>query len=123
MKVIEAVGVLNGLKPNAISDAIKIGWLSDVDFKVANEILPFYTYDVEQAVFAGYDPDTDMDDELLISAPYCNAYTFYLMAMIDFYLNNISHYNNELGMFNGRFDEYKAFYHRTHTPINIEITI
>lgn len=96
-KVIEYI---DGIRPNAYDEEVKLRWINNVDCMVKKlvfghkKIVP-YTY-----------PD-DMDKELIIEAPFDDVYSFYLESMIDYYNREYANYNNSAMMFESRFSEYK----------------
>ena len=70
----------------------------------------------ENVVFTGYDSNTDMNTELLIPAPFDEAYLRWLEAQIDYANGEYSKYNNSIERFNTSWNGYKNHYNRTHMP-------
>lgn len=101
-KVIE---IVDKLKPNSYTDEDKLRWINELDGMVQR--LVFQSDEIKQYSY----PD-DMDTELLIPAPYDEAYSFFLQAKIDFYNREYSNYNNSAAMFENTYDEYKKDYIR-----------
>ena len=113
MKIIEAINRIDSLKHNTYTQRDKVAWLSELDSMVKKEIID--THDGEVA-FTGYDDSTDLQTELLITAPYDKAYLLWLEAQIDYTNGEYDKYNNAMDMFNTAYDGYKNYYNRTHMP-------
>ena len=105
-KVIETVA---RLKPDVYGEEEKFRWLCDLDGKVKRIVM-------QDTDGVDYEYPRDMDKELLIPAPFDDAYVLYLQAMIDYYNKEYISYNNAMLMFNSKFDEYKKAYIREHRP-------
>ena len=103
----KAIEIVDRLKPNSYSDVDKLRWLNELDGEVQRLVVQSDT--VKQYAY----PD-DMDTELMIPAPFDNAYTFYLETMIDFHNREYGNYNNSASMFESRYTEYKKDYIRKH---------
>ena len=115
MKIIEAINRIDALKHNTYTQSDKVRWLSTLDSMVKNHVID--THEVaEDVVFTGYDDNTDINTELLIPAPYDEAYLRWLEAQIDYHNGEYGRYNNALDMFSTFYDGYKADYNRTHMP-------
>ena len=96
-KVIEYI---DGIRPNAYDEEVKLKWISNVDCMVKK--LVFGHKEVKAYTY----PD-DMDTELLVKEPFDDVYSFYLESMIDYYNREYANYNNSAMMFEHRFSEYK----------------
>lgn len=101
-KVMEYV---DGIRPNAYDEEVKLKWISDLDGMVRR--LVFQEKVAEPYVY----PD-DIDKELLIPTPFDNVYALYLESMIDYYNREYGNYNNSAAMFEARFSEFKKAYIR-----------
>ena len=106
--VIEKV---DSLKANAFPPERKTEWINKVDGMVQTEILG-----TPEADMIVYSWDTDANTELLVGHPYSDIYEYYLLAMIDFYNNEIGSYENDMIMFNNAYEEYGKYYQRVATP-------
>lgn len=115
MKIIEAIGRVDVLKPNAYDVEHKIGWLSKLDLMIQTHI--FNTHeDAPEAVFSGYTADVDQQTELLAPAPFDEMYIYWLKAQIDLANGEYNRYNAEILMFNTEWQEYINHYNRQHMP-------
>lgn len=115
MKIIEAINRIDALKHNTYSQTDKVRWLSTLDNMVKNHVIDTHE-GAEEVSFTGYDDSTDVQTELLIPAPYDDAYLLWMESKIDYYNGEYSKYNNAAEAFNTAYDSYKAYYNRTHMP-------
>ena len=114
MKIIEAINRLDSLKHNTYTASEKVAWLSDVDWEVKKTIID--THEGDEVEFTGYDDGTNLQTELLITAPYDKAYLMWMEAQIHYYNGEYDKYNNAIDMFYESFNGFKNHYNRTHKP-------
>jgi hypothetical protein len=105
-KVIEHV---DKVKINAYDPEDKFHWLSELDGMIRCVVMQ------EEGAFAYSYPD-DGDRDLLVPYPFDNIYPLYLIAMISLHNREYNNYNNEIQVFNTRFEEYKKAYIRENIP-------
>ena len=114
MKIIEAINRIDSLKHNTFTQSDKVRWLSTLDLLVKGII---DTHEGgENVTFTGYDDNTDIQTELLMQAPYDQAYLHWMEAQIDYNNGEYGKYNNSLDMFTTFFEQFKSYYNRTHMP-------
>ncbi len=113
MRLEEALSICDRMGPNAFRDEDKIRWLSELDGRVTREI-----GDVHEGswTFEGYDEDTPPCTVLIVPEPYSEIYPLYLAAKIDFMNAEFARYNNSVALFNAAYEDYAAYYKRTHSP-------
>lgn len=99
MTVKEAIQRADALRPNPFSDQEKFQWLSELDGKIAREIL-------KKEDFTPYAYSGDGKKALLADNAYTDIYLFYLSAMIDFFSRDYGEYNNSMLLFNSLFEQY-----------------
>ena len=117
MTIAEAIAKVDALKPNTYTPEDKIGWLSTLDARVKSQIIDTHMKR-EPIFFYGYDPQLDMETELLVHAPYDEMYLRWLEAMIDYHNSEDDRYNNAIMLFNNAYEGFKKHYTRTHMPIS-----
>lgn len=110
MTVNEAIAAADEMRPNTFDDDRKTRWLSRLEGKLAIEV-----HQTEDEVPV-YEYSRDGNKELLVSEPHCEIYPLFLVAMIDFYNQDIEAYENAMALFNSEFDIYAKWYIRTHMP-------
>lgn len=115
MTIIEAINKIDNLKHNTYSQTDKIEWLSRLDEMVMRLIISTHEGD-EDVEFNSYDIDTDLSTEMLIPAPFDEAYLRWLEMQIDYANGEYSKYNNSSEMFNTAYKDYQNYYNRTHLP-------
>lgn len=127
MTIAEVLAYVDEVKPNTYDENIKIGWLSEVDGKVFNDVI--LTHEREAAEdeelmteFTAYTEDNEYQ-ELLIPDTYADVYKHYLFAMIDYSNGESDRYTNSMIMYNSRYQEYTYWYNRTHKPIQHQLKV
>lgn len=86
MKVRELIENLDNLKSNSVDDGLKYRWIGEVEGRVRCEI---HGEDAEKLIIR-----ISEEDELLIPDAYAGAYTFYLLAMLEYAEGNTSAYES-----------------------------
>ena len=117
MKIIEAINKIDDLKFNNFEQDRKIDWLSKLDCMVKRLIIDTHEGGNDIA-FTGYDSETDTQTELLIPAPFDEAYLRWMEAQIDYHNGEIDKYNISITMFNTEFEAFASWYHRNHLPVS-----
>ena len=107
MTLEKAINTLDILKPNAYSDELKTQWINKLESIVQAEVMK--TDEIKQ-----YTWSDDAQAILLVEVPYDDIYLNYLTAMVDYYNNDISSYQNSMTVFNNTYNEYLKYYRRTH---------
>ena len=115
MKIIEAINRIDALKHNTYTQSDKVRWLSTLDMMVKTHVIDTHE-GAEEVTFTDYNDETPINTELLISAPYDEAYICWLESKIDYHNGEYGKYNNAVESFNTFYDGYKAHYNRTHMP-------
>jgi hypothetical protein len=115
MKIIEAINRIDALKHNTYSQTDKVNWLSTLDSMAKTHVIDTHE-GAEDVIFTGYDDSTDLQTELLMPAPYDEAYLRWLEAQIDYHNGEYGKYNNAVDMFNTSYESYQSYYNRTHMP-------
>ena len=115
MTINEVITQVDELKPNQISDDIKVRWISVLEGKIIDEII--LTHELSEIVeFNGYTIN-DMDTELLVPDTYADVYIYYIEAMIDETNNESARYASSMQMFNTAWQDYANYYNRNNKPI------
>ena len=115
MKIIEAINQNDALIHNTYTQSDKVKWLSRLDSMVKRHIIDTHE-GADDVSFTGYDDLTDMQTELLIPAPYDEAYLRWLEAQIHYTNGEYEKYNNAIDMFNTTYTGYQNYYNRNHMP-------
>lgn len=115
MTIIEAIQAVDSLKPNTYSQPEKIQWLSELDGTIKAEIIDTHEGG-EDIVFNGYDENTSLETELIVTAPYDRIYKSWLESRIDYTNGEFARYNNSVTVFNTDYLSFQRAYNRTHMP-------
>ena len=119
MTLREAIERADALKPNAVPRHEKLRWLSELDGRIAEELIG--THEGARETFLPYTIETDGNTPLLAPFPYDDVYVFWLHARTDLADREIPGYNNGVQLFNARYAEFAAWYNRTHRPLGTRI--
>lgn len=113
MTIKNVLETVREVKPSRFYDDMIIGWLSDLEQLLVNDIFKIYKTDVDYSSFTGYNIDTDRNQELLVPDPYSDLYLQYIYSMIDYNNGEIAKYNASVVMFNNAYDRYAGYVNRT----------
>ena len=116
MTVMDAITQLQAIKPNQYDDETVIRWLSDLDGMLYREVVRDHE-NSEDIAHGPYDPEADMDTELMVQAPYSDIYIKYLSAQVDFNNAEYQRFNNSMVMFNMAFMAFADWYNRNNLPL------
>lgn len=120
MTIIEAIGIINALKPNNYTELDKVGWLSEIEWMIKSNIIDTHE-SREDIIFNGYDQNTNTETKLLVSDPYDDLYIKWLEAKIDYHNAEYGKYNNSMTAFNNIYQAFERYYNRTHKPIQTKL--
>lgn len=120
MTIIEAINLVDALKPNEYSQPEKIQWLSTLDGIIFDEIIKTHE-GAEGKEFNGYTEDTQLDTELIVPDPYADVYRFWLESCIHHANEEYAKYNNAKMAYNTAYITFSNYYNRTHMPIGKKI--
>ena len=115
MTIMDALHLIDSIKPNSYSQDVKIAWLSTLDGIIKTEIMDTHE-GADNVVFNGYKEDTDLNTKLLVPAPYDEIYLFWLESKIDYWNGEIGKYNNSIAMYNEAYSTFAKHYNRMHMP-------
>lgn len=111
MTVNEAIAQADALKPgNQIGYEVKEAWLKKLEEQITREIVNTH------------EGGAVTDGSLAASGAYEDLYIYYLCAQADRTHEEFAKYNNDMIMFNSRYDEFAKEYHRRHMPKQVRIT-
>ena len=114
MTIIEAINQVDGIKFNTYSQEDKVRWLSSLDAKITAVLEG--SYPSPMAVSMPYDPNTDMERELLLESPWDEMYIRWMEAMIDYNNGETDSYNRSITLFNNLYQNYMDWYIRRNMP-------
>ena len=114
MKIKDIIAKIDFVEPNQYDNDQKMEWLSALDGKIFLELI--MTHHHPHCI--EFVPYTDIEQELLVGAPYDNdLYGYFLqMKIADFNQETIL-FNKQATLYNNAYQEYANYYNRTHMPI------
>lgn len=126
----QAIERANQMKAgNAVPDELKLEWLTELDGYIYNDCVKTHFHPFESRwwtqdennkwVFKPapvYTAD-NATDELIAKAPDEIIYTYWLMAKIDLFSQELGKYNQDLALFDEAYNTFKKRYHREHKPM------
>lgn len=116
MTILEAIHLVDELKPNVYSQEVKLGWLSKLEGMVDRNILATHVQSDRQP-FPGFTLDTDLNTLLLVPAPYDTVYLRWMEAQIDLASGEYDKYNASITVFSDEYQTFENDYNRNHTPV------
>lgn len=120
MTLQEAITKADDLKPNQYKYPVKVGWISDIDGTIWNEIISHREHD-PQMHWDPYGENTDPSIKLLAEDPYSELYIYYICAMVDWYNGEFTRYANSRQAFNDKYQAYADWYNREHPTTEVKI--
>lgn len=112
MTIREAITLADEMAPNAVSEALKIRWLSELDGRVVQEILSPDTV----RTFTGYGNDVQTDTVLQIPYPYDGIYPTWIKMHIDRMNGEMQKYNDGVILCDEKMEAYRRTLTRTAAP-------
>lgn len=139
MTVDQLIQRYNAERPNAVDDALKIGWLESLEKMILQDVIlthehgghrrwpeefmhRWHRHFVEgTTLHYGYPhpeiPDeVDLDTQLLVDEPYTDVYIYWLDQKIAINNNDMKRLNVASQAFNNAYLSYQQWYNRTHRP-------
>lgn len=114
MTISEALSRVDGLKHNTYTREEKLGWLSQLDTMILQQVLCSQT--PATAPCTSYGPDTDPNTVLLAESPFDEMYLRFMEAQMDYHNGEYSRYNNAILLFNRAFEAFTAHHLRNNPP-------
>lgn len=113
MTVKEAIDYADLMKPNAIPQAVKIRWISQLDGRVSQEIMLMAPAEME---LFNYDED-QTGHTLLVDPPHDDIYPAWLQAQIDLANNEYDRASNTMQVFNAMWSRFLRWFCQLYDPI------
>lgn len=103
----DVIATVDDMYPNTYDRKDKEKWIKELEKRIEVEII--YTHE---------NPFELEENKLYVPQPYTNVYVYYLEAQID--KNNMEYdrYNNHMELFNEIYQDFAAYYNRTHMPLD-----
>lgn len=108
MTIEKAISLFDSQRRNDVTASLKIEWLSELDWKIYEELLK-KRYDIQ---FNGYTSGTSTSTELLAPEAFSEIYPAYLIMKTDYMNAETGRYNNSASVFNRLYYELTSFVNR-----------
>lgn len=100
-------------KPNAFSTQTKMTWLSQLEGKIAADVLLMNIVEIRQ--LEGKYPEV-LDTQPLVTYPHEDIYDLWLTAQIDYGNGEYEKYANSMAMFNEAYDNFACWFLTVYDP-------
>ena len=117
MTIQDVLDLVDELKPNTMSDAAKISFISEIEGKIHTEIIMRHEHEESQETMPTYGSTTATSTELLVSEPYHMVYVYWVEAKLDEQYREWEEYNNHRALFDTAWKEFAEHWTSTHMPI------
>lgn len=111
MTISEVIAFVDGIEPNAYTDAQKTVWLTECEGQV---YLDVYLLSAEE--FAEAAADFDGSTELSVPIPHDRIYRDYLHARVLLANGEYDRYQNAMTVFNAEWGDFVRWYARVYDP-------
>lgn len=113
MKIKDAIAYVDEVKPNAFSSAVKVRWLAELEGRLAADVFLLAPLEIANL---NYDPERDMDTELLVAPPHDDLYTLWLEAKIDYANGEYNKYQNTMQTYNEHYGNFLRWFEGLYDP-------
>lgn len=100
-------------KPNAFDKTEKLRWLTELDGKIAAEVMMMSIAGVRNLPR----DKNALECEPLVGFPYEDLYDRYLEAMIDYHNGEFNNYQNSMEAFNAAYNGFVNWFLNTYDPV------
>ena len=121
MKPTEAIELADAMKPNMMSDEIKIRFINEVEARVHGEIIMKFEHTAEQEQCPVYtlpdDNDESEEPDMLVPDKYAMMYVYWLESRIDEQNQEMEKFNNDRTLFDVEWNNFVDSYIQDHMPL------
>ena len=114
-KYIDIIRMVDGYRPNALDEQLKLWWLVNLDGQLAVELMQLDPVAAQNALDCEY-PD-GLNHEPLIGYPYEELYLHYLEAKISYTENELDAYQNAMEAYNAAYRNYAVWFLNHYDPV------
>ena len=117
MTIQKALDLADQLKPNMMTKPAKIGFLNEIENMIWQELVMTHEHTDAEETRPDYDTETDPGTELIIPVPYDMLYVYWIMSQIDHMNQEIDKYNNDMNLFQNKYEEASDWWTRQRMPL------
>lgn len=114
--IAEIISYFDNQVPNQYSQEEKIKWLNEIEEQIYRDIICTHE-GADEFEFNGFSADTDINTELIVDSAYSELYRYWLEKSVCYANREIGGFNNAMSMFNTYYENFFAYYNRTHRPL------
>lgn len=112
-KIREIIERVDGYKPNAFDNRVKLAWLSVLEGKIAADVMHMSIDDIQ---VLNYRFPEDLETEPLVRFPHDDIYELWLAARIDFENGEYNKYQNTMEMYNAAYGNFVHWFVSNYDP-------
>ena len=116
MTINQLITLIDAIKPNAFPTSAKIRWISNLECRIASEVLLLTPEETVTYNYSAKTENTALACELIVNPPYDDIYDSWLTAQIDFANGEYNKYQNSMQQFNARWDSFVAWFSSYYRP-------
>lgn len=111
MTLKECIAFVDGIEPNAYTNAQKTAWVSECEGRVYTDVFLLHPYEFHPLSWT-----EDGEKTLAVYPPHDKLYPRYLQAMVQFANGEYTRYANSMALFNDAWGEFVRWYARVYSP-------
>ena len=112
-KISDIIQLVDDMKPNAYTERTKLGWIAELDGKVAANVMLMSIADIRQM---NYSYPEALNFETLVEFPHDGMYQHWLEAKIDYANGEYNKYQNSMEQFNAHYGDFVRWFTRSYEP-------
>ena len=117
MTIMEALDIVDEMKPNMMSSRLKMKYLTEIEQLIHAEIVMKHEHTQAQETVPVYSEDDSPDTVLIVPDPYSMVYVYWLMSKVDIQNQEDGRYNVDRAHFENAYETMSDWYTRNHMPI------
>lgn len=117
MTIQEVLDIVDGQKPNMMTEAQKIRAISDIEGMIHSDIIMKHVHTQEEETCPVYTSETDRQTVLLAPERFCYLYVYWVETRIDDMNQEMDKFNNDYAKFDNLYGSLADFWTQTHMPI------
>jgi hypothetical protein len=114
MKLADVIAKVNNLRPSEYDKEQMTEWINEIEFQVVTQVINMAKD--ENISFEPLEYNNDADRDLLIPDAFASVYTSYLIGKIDYMNGESDRYAMDLTDYEAKWQDFAAWYRRTHMP-------
>lgn len=118
MTIQDCIDIVDEMKPNMMSRALKVRYLSEIEGLIWDEIVTKHEHGPELNAKPAYTEETDVNTVLIVPDPYSMVYTYWMMSKIDIQNQEDARYNIDRQHFENAYDTMSDWWTREHMPVS-----